>query len=180
MLASRTVERTVTAGDDALEGLLARHLDASYRLAAVILDDPVEAEDAVHDAAAAAWRSRSRLRDPGAFDAWFTRIVVNQCRDRLRARQRRRVLHLRSTPASPPDRAAPDTSDLTADRAALAGALGVLEPDEQIVVVLRFWRDLTAEQIAERVGIPTGTVKSRLHRALGRMRTALTSEDGDR
>jgi RNA polymerase sigma-70 factor (ECF subfamily) len=180
MLASRTVERTVTAGDDALEGLLARHLDASYRLAAVILDDPIEAEDAVHDAAAAAWRGRSRLRDPGAFEAWFTRIVVNQCRDRLRVRRRRHVLDVRPAPTAPPDRAAPDTSELNANRAALAGALAVLEPDEQIVVVLRFWRDLTVEQIAERVGVPSGTVKSRLHHALGRLRSALTVEEVDR
>jgi RNA polymerase sigma-70 factor (ECF subfamily) len=56
----------------------------------------------------------------------------------------------------------------------------VLDPDERIVVVLRFWLDLTVEAIAERTGTPGGTVKSRLHKALGRLRTALTIAENDR
>jgi RNA polymerase sigma-70 factor (ECF subfamily) len=58
-------------------------------LAAVILGDPVEAEDATHDAALRAWERWGSLRDPDRFDAWFGRIVVNECRDRLRRRRLR-------------------------------------------------------------------------------------------
>ena len=60
--------------------LVDRNLDGSYRLAAGILGDRVEAEDAVHDAAVAAWRGFHELRDPDRFDAWFRRILVNGCR----------------------------------------------------------------------------------------------------
>ena len=56
----------------------------------------------------------------------------------------------------------------------------MLDPDERIVIVLRFWRDLTVDDIAERTGTPSGTVKSRLHHALGRLRTALTIAENDR
>jgi hypothetical protein len=61
---------------DAFRGLVDRSLDASYGLAAVILNDRIEAEDAVHDAAVAAWRGFDSLRDPDRFDAWFRRILV--------------------------------------------------------------------------------------------------------
>jgi RNA polymerase sigma factor (sigma-70 family) len=71
-----------------------RQLDASYRLAAVILGDALEAEDAVSDATLAAWRSFGSLRDLARFDAWFARILVNGCRDRLRRRRRRPIVDL--------------------------------------------------------------------------------------
>jgi DNA-directed RNA polymerase specialized sigma24 family protein len=62
-------------------------LEGGYRLASVILGDRSEAEDATHDAAERAWRSRSSLRDIERFDAWFQRIIVNACRDRMRSRR---------------------------------------------------------------------------------------------
>ncbi len=80
-------------GEDAgqYEGALVRYLDAnldrSYALAAVILGDRGEAEEATHDAVCAAWRGLDRLRDPTAVEAWFTRILVNACRDHLRRRR---------------------------------------------------------------------------------------------
>ena len=155
-----------------------RQLDAAYRLAAVILGDAGEAEDAVHDAAVSAWRSRELLRDEARFEAWFTRIVVNVCRDRLRSRSRHRVVEL---PADFAERAEThgraDVLDALATRDAIGRSFAVLEPDERIVLVLRFWRDLSVDAIAERTGIPSGTVKSRLHHALGRLRTALAIDE---
>ena len=67
--------------------LTAVRLVSCYRLATVILGDPVEAEDATHDAAARAWERWGSLRDLDRFDAWFGRILVNECRDRLRRRR---------------------------------------------------------------------------------------------
>ena len=169
-------EGSVTPRGDAFAALMERQLDAAYRLAAVILGDAGEAEDAAHDAALAAWRSRDRLRDDGRFEPWFTRILVNVCRDRLRARTRRRVVDLgHGVGATWVEHGVADPGATLAARDALGRALRVLEPDELIVVVLRYYRDLPIDAIAERVGIPAGTVKSKLHNALRRLRAAIVA-----
>jgi RNA polymerase sigma-70 factor (ECF subfamily) len=181
MLASAVRDRLVTSAADEFAALTERHLDGAYRLATVILGDAMEAEDAVHDAAIAAWRGWSSLRDPDRFEAWFSRIVVNGCRDRLRARRRRPIVEL--TPERGGEvvgRDRPDGIESLAARDALARAFEVLDPEERIVIALRFWRDLTVDDIAERTATPSGTVKSRLHHALGRLRTALTIAENDR
>jgi RNA polymerase sigma factor (sigma-70 family) len=145
-----------------------RYLDVAYRLAGVILGDPTEAEDAAHDAAVLAWRNFGTLRDQTLFEQWFCRIVVNVCRDRLRRRRRHPVAEL------PPDESiglqTADGTGRLVTRDAIDRAFVRLEPDHQIVVALRFYRDLTVDEMARRLGIPTGTVKSRLHHALRRLR----------
>ena len=157
----------------AFRHLVDRHLDASYRLAGIILGDALEAEDAVHDAVVAAWRGFGGLRDRARFEAWFGRILVNGCRDRLRARGRHRVRDIgrELTEAEHPTQT--DAADAAAARDAVDRALAALGPDERLVVVLRFHADLTVPAIAAMVGIPEGTVKSRLHSALGRLRAAM-------
>jgi RNA polymerase sigma-70 factor (ECF subfamily) len=152
-------------------------LDASYRLAAVILNDRIEAEDAVHDAAVSAWRAFDDLRDPDRFDAWFRRIVVNGCRDRLRARARQRVVDVGRELAEAEHPRVRDASDAIAARDALDRALAGLEADHQVVVAMRFHADLTVPAIADALGIPEGTVKSRLHHALSRLRATMTEAD---
>ena len=168
----------VTSRHEAFANVMERQLDAAYRLAAVILGDAAEAEDAVHDAAVSAWRSRDLLRDPARFEAWFSRIVVNGCRDRLRARRRHAIVEL---PAAALDvagaREHPDPLGALAARDSIARGFALLEPDERIVLVLRFWRDLPIDEIAERTGVPSGTVKSRLHHALARLRSALAVDE---
>lgn len=171
--AARTQLRVVSPGADAFRRLVERQLDASYRLAAVILGDRVEAEDAVHDAAVAAWRGFAALRDPDRFDAWFRRILVNGCRDRLRARARRRILDVGRDLVDAEHPRVADVAEATAVRDALARAIDSLAPEERVVVALRFHADLTVPAIAEALAIPEGTVKSRLHHAMGRLRTAL-------
>jgi RNA polymerase sigma-70 factor (ECF subfamily) len=156
---------------DAFEALSDRCLDDSYRMAAVILRDPAEAEDAVHDAALMAWRKFGSLRDPAKFDAWFGRIVVNLCRDRLRARQRGRIREAQLGAALELGRR--DEFVSVAQRDALDAAFPKLDPDLQVVVALRFYRDLQLDDIAELLGIPVGTVKSRLHTGLKRLRVEL-------
>jgi RNA polymerase sigma factor (sigma-70 family) len=165
--------RVLDERETAFRRLADRQLDGAYRLAAVILGDAVEAEDAVHDAAVAAWRSFGSLRDVDRFDPWFGRILVNGCRDRLRARSRRRVVDLgRELNETEHPRAA-DVADAAVARDAVARALDGLDPDQRIVVALRFHADLTVPAIAATLGIPEGTVKSRLHHALGRLRTVM-------
>ena len=165
--------RVIDLRADTFRRLVDRHLDDVYRLAGVILNDRIEAEDAVHDAAVAAWRGFTDLRDPARFDAWFRRILVNECRDRLRRRARRRMLDVNRDLREAEHPRIADASEATAARDALGRALAALTPDEQVVVTLRFHADMTIPGIAEALGIPGGTVKSRLHHALGRLRKAL-------
>ena len=173
----RPTPHVADARAEAFRDLSDRHLDGAYRLAAVILGDRVEAEDAVHDAAVAAWRGFGELRDASSFEPWFRRIVVNRCRDRLRARARHRIVDLGRVLAEPEHPSVADASETTAARDALDRALGVLGPDHQVVIALRFGADLTVPAVAEALGIPEGTVKSRLHDALGRLRAAMTEAD---
>src|SRR6266540_3864812 len=79
---------------DAFRALADRHLDASYRLAHVILGQRAEAEDATHDAFVTAWSKWSTLRDPELFEHWFDRILVNTCRNHMRHISLRRIKDL--------------------------------------------------------------------------------------
>ena len=162
---------TQTSGADnqsaAFLKLAEQNLDASYRLARAILHDAAEAEDATHDAFLQAWRTWPTLRDPGRFEAWFTRILVNTCRDRLRRAARSRPAAVSSLLMVP---ARGDPIGEVNDRGALGPALALLSPEHRVVVALRFYRDLTVEQIAHLLGVPPGTVNSRLHYALKRLK----------
>jgi RNA polymerase sigma-70 factor (ECF subfamily) len=148
------------------------NLDRAYRLAGLLLADAHEAEDAVQDALVIAWRSFESLRETDKFDAWFDRILVNGCRDRLR---RRNVVTFIPIDAGV-DPAGRDPFQSFIERDALLAGLARLNPDERIVVVLRFWADLSLDAIAQRLDWPLGTVKSRLHRALERLRDTLAHQ----
>jgi RNA polymerase sigma-70 factor (ECF subfamily) len=156
---------------DAFEALSDHCLDDAYRLAAVVLRDQMEAQDVVHDAVLIGWRKFGSLRDPSRFDAWFGRIVLNLCRDRLRSRGRGRVREAALGAAMELGRR--DEFHQVARRDAIAAAFPTLDPDQQLVVALRFYRDLQLDAIADLLGIPLGTVKSRLHHGLKRLRAEL-------
>lgn len=132
-----------------------------------------EAEDATQDALTKAWQSIGSLRDPAGFDAWFDRILVNVCRDRLRRRGRIRFVALDENAH---DRPMADPFRRLLDGDQLLSALDGLDADQRAVIVLRFWADLTVDDIADRLGWPAGTVKSRLHRALGHIRARLPQD----
>jgi RNA polymerase sigma-70 factor, ECF subfamily len=143
------------------------NLDASYRLARAILHDPVEAEDATHDAYLQAWRKWSTLHDATRFEAWFARILVNTCRDRLRRTARRRPADISALLTVA---AEGDPFGQAHDRDALGAALARLTPDHRVVLALRFYQDQTIDQIASHLGLRRGTVNSRLHYALKELR----------
>jgi len=149
--------------------LVDRELARAYRAAALILGDHSEAEDATQDAFVRAWQRWDRLRDQEHAGAWFGRILVNVCRDRLRARKARSVRWLTTELAE----SSPDPGE----RELLEEVLAELSPDHRIVVVLRYYLDLPLEAIAERTGAPLGTVKSRLHHALGAVRAAFDAQE---
>lgn len=145
------------------------HLGDAYRLARLILRDSVEAEDAVHDAFVTAWTKWSTLRDPERFIPWFDRIVVNTCRNRLRSRRRW------ATQAEVPDlpAEASDPHEIASDRELIGSAFADLSLDDRVVLALRYYRDLQVDDIALLLDVRPGTVKSRIHRALGRLRSAI-------
>jgi RNA polymerase sigma-70 factor (ECF subfamily) len=155
-------------------GLVDRDLDRAYRLAGVILGNGADAEDATHDAVVQAWRSFGALRDLDRFEAWFQRILVNTCRDRLRKNKRQPVTELRMASAA----SVTGGYGAVDDRLTLDRAFTRLSPDQAITVVLRFHADLKIEDIAARMAVPVGTVKSRLHAALSALETALGSAEG--
>lgn len=154
--------------EEAFRQLSARNVQSAYRLAWAILGDDCDAEDATQDAFTAAWRQRSTLREADRFDAWFGRILVNSCRDRLRKRTRTRGMI-----GGEPDGVSPDDAHKSLERDELYTAVAGLDPDQRMVVMLRFWMDMTVDDIADRLGVPAGTVKSRLHRSMQRLRATL-------
>ena len=171
---------TATAGDagERFLRLANGELDRAYRLAGMLLGDQHEAEDATQDALVRAWQSAGSLRDPAGFQAWFDRILVNVCRDRLRRRRRIAFVPIDAELGDDGPHAQPvhgDPFQAVLDRDQAVRAMAGLSPDERIVLVLHYWADLTLDGVAERLGWPVGTVKTRLHHGLNEIRQALGS-----
>ena len=171
---------TAVAGDagERFLRLANGELDRAYRLAGMLLGDQHEAEDATQDALVRAWQSVGSLRDPAGFQPWFDRILVNICRDRLR--RGRRIAFIPIEPdiddggrPGTPDQADPFQAVLDRDQA--VRAMATLNPDERVVLILHYWADLTLDAVAERLGWPVGTVKTRLHHGLNEIRRLLDS-----
>jgi RNA polymerase sigma factor (sigma-70 family) len=146
-------------------------LDAAARL---ILRDPDLAQDAVQETLIRAWRGLPGLREPATFDHWLHSLVVHACIDLIRKR-RRRVIEVELTPLH--ETPSLDTTVRIADRDQLDRVLARLEPEARAVVVMHFYLDVPLPRVAETLGIPLGTAKSRLHRSLGAMRSAIAIED---
>lgn len=146
-------------------------LPGAYRLAGFLLRDAGEAEDATQEALLRAWLAWPKLRDRDSFGAWFDRIVVNVCKNRLRDRKGIRPLALDEEMANEVRTADPFRAALARDE--VGRLVATLSPDHQALVALRFWRDMSLEEIAERLDLPLGTVKSRLHYAMRALRGQL-------
>ena len=157
----------LTARREVFERLTDQRLLRAYRLATFVLRNASDGEDAVHDAAVLAWTRFDELRDRSLFDAWFDRIVINVCRQRLR-RRGIRPLVMDVTPVVP----LADGASGRAEHDALRRALSRLTPEHRAVVVLRHVEGYSIGEIAARTGEREGTVKSRLHYALRELRAA--------
>ena len=154
------------AGDRAaFEALLRPFLEPAYRLACGILLDRTEAEDAVQEAAVSAWRKIHTLRAGSDFRPWFMAIVVNRCRS---VRRSRWWSVLRSDGPEPPPAFGDPSAKLDVQL-----ALRRLRPKDRALLVLRFYSDSSLEEIADVLGISVSATKSRLHRALARLRPYL-------
>jgi RNA polymerase sigma-70 factor (ECF subfamily) len=171
-------------GDTAAFGeIVRRHQRAALRVAAVISGSTDDARDIVQDAMVKAYRSSASHRGDGAVRSWLLRIVANEAKNHVRSRVRR--LRRDDRHAGLDLRVSPPAEEPALDRidhAALATALGRLRRDDRAVLGCRFVAGLSEAETAEVLGLPTGTVKSRSSRALGRLRTLLepsTDVEGD-
>lgn len=135
-----------------------------YRTALAYLGNPQEAEDAVQDTFLKFYEKAPKNLDNPA--AWLTRVLVNQCRDRLRSPQRREVPLWDALPVSGPE-----------EREELE-ELFSLPPEDRTVIHLFYYENYTTEEIANILNVRPGTVRSRLSRARARLRTLLKGESG--
>lgn len=162
------------AGDrSAFACLLERETPSAYRAALAILRSPEEARDVVQEAAIRAWQELPRLRRADAWAAWFRRITVRQALD-----ERRHARHTRESRLI--DDAQPGPTDATADSddaVSLLSAFSRRRADDRALLALRFHLDLTVPDVAATLGIPVGTAKARIHRAINKLRTELRDDN---
>jgi RNA polymerase sigma-70 factor, ECF subfamily len=159
--------------DTVFVAALENELAMAYRLAGYLLADSAEAEDAVQEASVRAWRGWVNLRERDKFHSWFSQILVNVCRTRLRQRSKHRTVDVEDVDLESGD---PFRASLARD--AVGRALSSLSTELRMVVVLRYWGELSLAEIADRLRIPIGTVKSRHHAALQVLRRRIEPVEG--
>src|SRR5262245_22955326 len=167
------VEAAQRGDQSAFVDLVRSHGGRLFAIAYRILRDVDRAEDAVQDALVIAWRDLPDLRDPDRFDAWAQRLLVNVCIAHA-GRERRRAANLRLLPLD--GAAAPDELLSVVERDQLDRAFRRLTPEERAILALRYYLGYEPTEIAELLGTPPGTVRSRLHHAHRAMRAALDAD----
>jgi len=167
------VVRAQHGDEEAFASLAVASGDRLYGVAQRILRDTGLAEDATQQALLAIWRNLPQLRDPTRFDAWSYRLLVNACHVEGR-RTRRWGPNLRALPTDGP--ATSEGLSSVVDRDQLERGFRRLSIDHRAVVVLHHYQDLTLDEVAEALGVPVGTVRSRLHHAMRGLRSALDAD----
>jgi RNA polymerase sigma factor (sigma-70 family) len=172
------IRRAQTGDVEAFTALVAGRFEPMQRTAMAILGHEADARDAVADALAAVWRELPRLRDPLAFEAWSTRILVHACRRRLRGRRRARVreLSIDTAEAGGTDRSTAGPADAVGDRIVLERAFERLDGDARAILVLHHLDGRGLTEVAAVLRIPIGTAKSRLFAARRALERALERE----
>jgi len=162
------VRRFQQGQEQAFAVLMERHERRVYNLAYRMLGSPEDARDATQDAFLSCFRHLAKFRVDSSFSTWLHRIALNACYDALRRRRDTTSLEGRSVDPMP----VPDHADRAVAATDVQRALLGVPPDFRAVLVMHELQDLPLEDIAATLGLPVGTVKSRLHRgrvALGRI-----------
>jgi RNA polymerase sigma-70 factor (ECF subfamily) len=167
------VERAMVGDREAFTELGRLWIDRLYAIARLILRDSERAQDAAQEALIAAWRDLRGLRDPDRFEPWLRRLLVNACYREARSHGRRLRVEGKVTQMSD---GIDDSASALADRDELARAFVLLEPEQRALIVLHFYVGLPVQETALALGLPVGTVKSRLHRTLQQMRATLDAD----
>lgn len=167
------VERARNGDEEAFASLARAASDRLLAIAYRILRDLGLAEDAVQQTLVLAWRDLPTLRDAGAFDAWLHRLLVNTCYREAR-RGRRWVANVRFLPVEMP--ASSDEFVTVVHRDQLERGFRRLPPEQRAVLVFHHYLGMTLPEVADHLGVPLGTVKSRLHYAINSIRAALEAD----
>ncbi len=167
------VTRAQHGDEEAFASLAVAAGDRLHAVAHRILRDLDLAEDATQQALLAIWRDLPQLRDPARFDAWSYRLLVRACYLEGR-RSRTWAPNMRLLPSDGPIQA--DGSSAVVDRDQLERGFRRLSIDHRAVVVLHHYLDMPLDRVAETLGIPAGTARSRLHHAMRGLRAALDAD----
>ena len=168
------VARAVRGDAAAYEEIVQRYQQVAFRTAYVITGSAADAEDAAQEGFVKAYRALDRFRLDAALRPWLLRIVANEARNRVRSAGRRRQLELRITEGVRPGDAAPSPEAVAVDldeRRRLLASVNALGDEDRTVIACRFFLQLSVEETAGALGVAEGTVKSRLSRALARLRS---------
>lgn len=164
--------------EDALAELYDRFGRTAYSLAFRILRDGALAEDAVQDAFLSAWRTSASFDERrGKASTWLLTLVHRRAVDVVRREERRRAAPLEDAPV-PAGEATDESAAVRELRRGVQAALGVLTPAEREALELAYYAGLSQSEIAERLGVPLGTVKSRMFAGLAKLRDALGEAGG--
>jgi len=170
----RGLVQAAMAGDaEAFSDLASAVVARLYAVARLILRDEAAAEDATQDALVVAWRDLSALRDADRFEAWLHRVLVHTCYREAQRRRRRIEVEGQVRPISEPR----DPGDQSVIKDEIERGFARLSVEHRTVLVMHHYLGYTFPEIAETLGIPVGTAKSRIHRATVAMRAALTADN---
>jgi RNA polymerase sigma factor (sigma-70 family) len=180
---SELIARARAADPRAFGELVQRYQEVAFRTAYLVTGDAAEAEDAAQDAFVKAYNALDRFRAGEPFRPWLLQIVANEARNRRKAAGRRATLALRAeqNPLRGEAAPSPEGTVLAAEqRRVLLDALGELRDEDRLVLAYRYFLELDEAEMAEAMSCARGTVKSRLSRALGRLRGRFVGEGGRR
>jgi RNA polymerase sigma-70 factor (ECF subfamily) len=182
-LEERELIARAKAGDvSAYSAIVRMHQDAAFRTAYVVAGRVDDAEDAAQEAFVKAHASLGRFRGDSPFRPWLLTIVANEARNRIRSAARRADLTLRVVAGGGPGDAtpSPEAAAVAAEEAAnVVAAVNRLGPEDRLVIALRYFEELGEKEMAVVLGCRPGTVKSRLSRALARLRDVMHAEIAD-
>jgi RNA polymerase sigma factor (sigma-70 family) len=148
--------------------LVREHQDVAFRAAYLVTGSAAEAEDAAQEGFVKAWQALSRFRQDDPFRPWLLAIVTNEARNRRRHAGRQAALALRALEPEPEQMDETATTRIEHER--LLQVVGAMREEDRLVIGYRYFLELSEDETAAALGIPKGTVKSRLSRALQRLR----------
>jgi len=177
---SRLIERARSGDPSAYDELVRAHQEAAFRAAYLITHDAADAQDAAQEAFIRAFDGLGRFDARRPFRPWLLRIVTNTALNRIKASKRRQAMaeRLGARDMPGPNRSAIEAQVLKRERGRrVLNAIGRLKPDDQRLLVLRYFLELSEAELAQAFDVAAGTIKSRLHRALSKLRDIIHTHD---